>query len=62
LIVCLPALLQQCEDLEDMPSLHHMFRLMRSIIMLNDTQVRASTVQQAAHALQWRSDEDQRST
>jgi hypothetical protein len=22
-----------------MPSLHHMFRLMRSIIMLNDTQV-----------------------
>jgi hypothetical protein len=37
----LPAVLQpqQCEDLEDTPSLHHMFRLMRSIIMLNDTQV-----------------------
>eukprot|EP00882_Tetradesmus_deserticola_P028001 GHRQ01031162.1.p1 GENE.GHRQ01031162.1~~GHRQ01031162.1.p1 ORF type:complete len:462 (+),score=128.54 GHRQ01031162.1:435-1820(+) len=30
---------RQCEDLEDTPSLHHMFRLMRSIIMLNDTQL-----------------------
>uniref|UniRef100_A0A383VVY6 Uncharacterized protein n=1 Tax=Tetradesmus obliquus TaxID=3088 RepID=A0A383VVY6_TETOB len=30
---------RQCEDLEDLPSLHHMFRLMRSIIMLNDTQL-----------------------
>lgn len=32
-----------------MPSLHHMFRLMRSIIMLNDTQVRARV--QAAEAV-----------
>ncbi|WIA20078.1 hypothetical protein OEZ85_005938 [Tetradesmus obliquus] len=30
---------RQCEDLEDLPSLHNMFRLMRSIIMLNDTQL-----------------------
>eukprot|EP00775_Hariotina_reticulata_P003204 gene3204-3481_t len=32
-------LFRQCEDLEDLPSLQHMFRLMRSIIMLNDTQL-----------------------
>lgn len=37
-----PCFLQQCEDLEDTASLHHMFRLMRSMIMLNDTQVRCS--------------------
>ncbi|KAF8063085.1 smkA [Scenedesmus sp. PABB004] len=30
---------RQCEDLEDTASLHHLFRLMRSIIMLNDTQL-----------------------
>eukprot|EP00879_Flechtneria_rotunda_P032547 GHRR01035771.1.p1 GENE.GHRR01035771.1~~GHRR01035771.1.p1 ORF type:complete len:480 (+),score=165.60 GHRR01035771.1:3227-4666(+) len=32
-------IVQQCEDLEDTTSLHHLFRLMRSIIMLNDTQL-----------------------
>lgn len=36
-IVC--AALQQCEDLEDAGSLQHLFRIMRSMVMLNDTQV-----------------------
>lgn len=34
--------LQQCEDLEDTASLQHLFRIMRSMVMLNDTQVSES--------------------
>jgi hypothetical protein len=30
---------QQCEDLEDTTSLQHLFRILRSMVMLNDTQV-----------------------
>lgn len=38
LCVCL-SVVQQCEDLEDTASLQHLFRIMRSMVMLNDTQV-----------------------
>lgn len=32
-------LFRQCEDLEDTASLQHLFRIMRSMVMLNDTQL-----------------------
>jgi hypothetical protein len=36
---CCLCCLQQCEDLEDTASLHLLFRVMRCMVMLNDTQV-----------------------
>lgn len=40
--VCAPVctlFMQQCEDLEQTSCLQHLFRIMRSMVMLNDTQV-----------------------